>query len=68
MTPPLFEVVELDERCGNNPLALSIAPGGYLGVIGPNGAGKNTAIRMCPGLNQHPKRLVPAKGYDFFTR
>jgi lipooligosaccharide transport system ATP-binding protein len=55
MTQPLFEVVDLSKRYGDNTvvnqLSFSIAPGECLGVIGPNGAGKTTTIRMCLGLS-----------------
>ena len=54
MSQPLFEVVNLSKRYGDNTvvdqLSFSIAPGECLGVIGPNGAGKTTTIRMCLGL------------------
>ncbi|MEO5661237.1 MAG: ATP-binding cassette domain-containing protein [Polaromonas sp.] len=54
MSQPLFEVVDLTKRYGENTvvdqLSFSIAPGECLGVIGPNGAGKTTTIRMCLGL------------------
>ena len=54
MTQPLFEVLDLSKRYGDNlvvnQLSFSIAPGECLGVIGPNGAGKTTTIRMCLGL------------------
>ncbi|MEO6321584.1 MAG: ATP-binding cassette domain-containing protein [Polaromonas sp.] len=56
MTQPLFEVVDLSKRYGDNTvvnqLSFSIAPGECLGVIGPNGAGKTTTIRMCLGLSR----------------
>lgn len=67
MTPPLFEVFDLSKRCGDNPLAFSMAPGGYLSVIFRKSAGKTTAIQMRPGLHQHPKRMALAKRYDFVT-
>lgn len=54
MNQPIFEVVNLSKRYGDNTvvdqLSFSIAPGECLGVIGPNGAGKTTTIRMCLGL------------------
>ena len=54
MIQPLFEVLDLSKRYGDNTvvnqLSFSIAPGECLGVIGPNGAGKTTTIRMCLGL------------------